>query len=97
MRRRMSGRVTDISLHIDKTQPLADIVAYHDDVRVQRPPVLGARCIVELQPICVAAQLDLEYKRLINVTEERDRIRVLARAESPRYQAKLSDTAVHLS
>lgn len=39
---------THDSLEVDETQALAYIIADEDEVWSQKPPVLRARCIVEL-------------------------------------------------
>lgn len=74
---------TDISLHVDKAQPLADVVADDNDIRIQQPPVFGAGRVVELEPVALGSQLDREDVRLVNVTEERDRVDVFAGPYSP--------------
>jgi hypothetical protein len=82
---------TDISLHVDKTQSLADVVADDNDVRIQQPPVLGARSVVELEPVALGRDIDRKDVRLVNVAEERDRVDVFAGPYSPACRVSITD------
>lgn len=75
--------MTDISLHIDEAQTLADVVAYYDHIRIQRPPALRAGCVVKLQAVLLLREFDLKDEWLVNVAEERNRIDVLTGTEPP--------------
>jgi hypothetical protein len=78
--------VTHVSLHVDETEALGDVVTEHHDIGVQQPPVLRARCIIELQPVLVLAQLDFKDEGLVNVAEKRDRIDALTDTQPPSVQ-----------
>lgn len=70
---------------MDKTQPLADIVAYHDNIRFQRLPTVRARRVVKLEAILLLGELDLKDEWLINVAEERDRVDIVTSTQSPGF------------
>lgn len=49
-----------VSLHVDKTQSLADVETYDDDVRVQGTPVLWVGCVIKVEAIRIIAELRLK-------------------------------------
>lgn len=60
------------SLKIYEAQPLTYIVADDDKVWVQGPPVLGARGVIQLEPVFSSSRTDLEDEWLVNVPKEGD-------------------------
>lgn len=78
-----NGEGTDISLHVDEGHALADVVAYDDDVVFEKAPVFGRRCVVELETVLLAREVDLEDEGLVHVAEERGGVHVLSGAQTP--------------
>lgn len=62
---------------MNESEALADIETYRDDIGLQRPPIFRRRCVKELESVALFSQLDLEDEGLIDVPQERDRVRVL--------------------
>ena len=69
-------------MHIDETQPLANVVANDDSIGVQRSPVIGARCVKELELELFCPCLDAKYVRLVDITKHRNWIDMFAGTES---------------
>lgn len=44
-------RMTHVSLHVDETKSLADVVAYDDYVWVEQLPVIGTRGVRKFQTV----------------------------------------------
>lgn len=71
------------SPHVDETEPLADVVAQYDQVRLEQSPVVGTVCIIELQAIWFIRQLNIENEWLINIPEQPDGAGSFSGAQSP--------------
>lgn len=84
------GRNTDISLHVDETKPLADIVAEDNGIGFQEPPVVRARRIKELKAELLDTHFDLEDEGLVNVAEHGDRVGLFTSTQSSDASAEPS-------
>jgi hypothetical protein len=72
-REEMKGGVRHLayqSLQVYQTQALAYVVAQHDNVRSQEPPVLWAGGVMKLKPVFGPASADLEDERLVHVPKQ---------------------------
>lgn len=74
--------MTDISPDVDKTQSLADVVADDDDIRIQEAPILWTGSVKELKSIFQSPKVDVEFEWLVNVSQQRHGIGVVACAQS---------------